>query len=670
MNTVELLNKKIEELRSKINNVSPDVLPEQQQISNNLLIIDVALDALTFEDELLSDEDKFLNYNFEGVISLLSGYEEKVEKLNKVIRDVKTIISMKKDGEYSGAYSQNQTKQLTDFIKELQSFKEELTEELKKTNNNEDTELLMLELESLRDEMSSSKKRKNITFDMAEALYTGYDILNADPKEVEDLFEDLYLLQGGRVRKVVQRADFNAVLKLYKEFVSPEKIELFEGLLNKYRDEITANIDLDNARAILKFFKEVNILDLFERKTLLNISLYGDSEYVKTIYEKIYSNPNKDKEIYFQDILSSVWICKERRRKKPSSGTRRKNAETTKIKSLASECFNFTYNDFEKNASILAENIDVLDIKNPQVFGAHLRDQCLSSEDIEKNKEIINYMNDNTGRFRKNILIGRALSLGQKYKIPVSFFKGDAEEKLHLSVELGLLNPPITSEFLKYEEEIDLVDRFNDNHPGENIRNYYSRFMSKIVNLSKEDYDNLFLQLHDLGPKEFYKGFFSSKKAGEGSNKYKKSVDDIERLVANKFVKDWYSAYINNYDRYDLDISDYNEYISYSNDIPKGYYDEDILDDPLIQKLEERHCVVDRFNENGEIKEEKNSSVYLFGNTIISRLKVLKNASILRNKYGYLNEDMLLSSIVRNSYLTEESFQNIYDEAYERSTTL
>ena len=199
--------------------------------------------------------------------------------------------------------------------------------------------------------------------------------------------------------------------------------------------------------------------------------------------------------------------------------------------------------------------------------------------------------------------------------------------------------------------------------------------MSKFVNLTKEDCDYLFVKLHELGFKNFYNWFLSESKAGEGSNKYvterkEMSENELERVVASTFVKDWYPAYINDYDRYDLDISDYNENINFSNVIPTNYYNEEILDDPLIRKIESNHCVVDEISENGVHRSNMNSSVYLFGNTIISRLKVLRNASILKSKYGYLSEDMLLTSIVRNSYLTEEAFQNIYDEAYERSATL
>ncbi len=675
MNTIELLEQKIEELRQRVNSPVTGDIREQQEIMANLLIVDVALDALTLENNSLTDEEKFFGSDFEKVISLISGHDLEVQEITRTIKGVKNLIDMKSEGIYDGPYHPNQIKQLSDFALELKKLKDKLLEEQKKINNNEETELLMLELESLKNELLNPRKRKDISVDMAESLYNGYDIVNADPKEIEDLFEGLYAVQGGRIRKVVQRADFNDVLKLYREFLSPEKIGLVEDLLRVYRDEVTANIDLENSRAILEFFRDVNILESFERRILVNITLYGDSEYVKVIYERIVSNPSYDREIYFQDLLSSAWICQERRHKKPTSGIRSSNGVRVNEKSLISDCFNFTFDDFKKNADLLLDNIDILGLENPQILGAHLRAQTLSTEAYKQNEGFISVLNDNTGDFRKNVAVGRILGLGKKYKLPVSFFKSDIEDKLHLLIELGLLNPPMTDEFIKYEDSIPLTDRFINNHPNENIRNYYSRFMSKFTNLTDADCDYLFIKLHDLGPEEFYKGFFSVNKAGEGRGAYiteraTVSREDIDGMVANKFVKDWYPAYINNFDRYNLDISDYNEYIKYASDAPTTYYDESILEDPLIKKLEEKHCILDKVVEDSVLREEKNNSVYMFGNTIISRHKVLKNASILKKKYGFLNEDMLLTSIVRKSYLTEEAFQSIYDETYERSATL
>ena len=69
----------------------------------------------------------------------------------------------------------------------------------------------------------------------------------------------------------------------------------------------------------------------------------------------------------------------------------------------------------------------------------------------------------------------------------------------------------------------------------------------------------------------------------------------------------------------------------------------------------------------GDTVELKNEFVYKFGDKLISRYKVLHNATILRDKYGYLDENMLLTSVVRNSFLNEETFKHIKDSVKERS---
>ena len=79
---------------------------------------------------------------------------------------------------------------------------------------------------------------------------------------------------------------------------------------------------------------------------------------------------------------------------------------------------------------------------------------------------------------------------------------------------------------------------------------------------------------------------------------------------------------------------------------------------------------MDLIEDEGKTKEVKNEYVYMFGDRIISRYKVLHNASILKGIYGYLDEDMLLTSIVKNSYLNEEALKNIQASVKEKGVTL
>ena len=81
---------------------------------------------------------------------------------------------------------------------------------------------------------------------------------------------------------------------------------------------------------------------------------------------------------------------------------------------------------------------------------------------------------------------------------------------------------------------------------------------------------------------------------------------------------------------------------------------------------ESNNTVIDFVTQNDEEVERMNEFVYMFDDRIISRYKVLHNATILRKRYGYLDQEMLMTSIVRNSFLTEEEFENIKDTVYNK----
>ena len=60
----------------------------------------------------------------------------------------------------------------------------------------------------------------------------------------------------------------------------------------------------------------------------------------------------------------------------------------------------------------------------------------------------------------------------------------------------------------------------------------------------------------------------------------------------------------------------------------------------------------------------------MFGDRIISRYKVLHNASILKEEYGTLTEDMLMTAIVRNSFLDEKTYKRIENCVWKRGMVM
>ena len=100
--------------------------------------------------------------------------------------------------------------------------------------------------------------------------------------------------------------------------------KLYEKLIRDHKNEVSSKIDLDNAREILQFFKDKNILNEFKRTALLKITIYGKAEYIKeTVYPEIMADPSKD--IFFEDDLASVWIKEKGKNNQESTQEQPKN---------------------------------------------------------------------------------------------------------------------------------------------------------------------------------------------------------------------------------------------------------------------------------------------------------------------------------------------------------
>ena len=140
---------------------------------------------------------------------------------------------------------------------------------------------------------------------------------------------------------------------------------------------------------------------------------------------------------------------------------------------------------------------------------------------------------------------------------------------------------------------------------------------------------------------------------------YLKDSKVIEKIIDDSFVTNYYDALIPNYDAYNDCIKEYLS--SLNSDTVNPYFDDGILNDEGVNELE-KHMIYDTYLVDNDMKKIPNQYVYLFDKCIISRYKVLRNLSILKNKYGYLNNDMILTAVVRNSFIDKDTFELIKDE--------
>jgi len=285
---------------------------------------------------------------------------------------------------------------------------------------------------------------------------------------------------------------------------------------------------------------------------------------------------------------------------------------------------------------------------------------------------------------KKNIELCKLFGLGTITSLPTSCIeRGDIEDKIHLAIELGLLNSPLTPIFREMDKNIVRNEEFQRNIAkkkiyNQSIRNYFQRYLSLLPSRTVNEYAYMFYKLQNEGYIAFYNDFFSDVHAGKGNpeiitSQVREVITDKQKMddfITENFMSEWYSEVVPNYDEYDDVLTVHTDEEKETEYKEQSYIDATILDVPLIKELEEKNTVMDIITINDELVERKNEFVYMFGNRIISRYKVLHNASILKDMYGTLTKEMLMASIVRNSFLDIDTFQEVYKNVMERGKAL
>ena len=632
----------LEMLNDKINDLKQNSQEELKRINNILNIINDTIEAI-------DDEIKFKDYDFSIAINLVNSNSFGILDLEKSITDIKNILVAKYDYHQTFLTLSDEQKQAIKSFKERLGFlKEELEKRIEEQSKIEVDEDTLENLEDLKNLLIGKGRRKYYTYEMIEALFEVIDYDKFTSKDMDELIKELSISKNIKGQIEEDKKDLDEVISLYQEYLGKlVKKDLFK----KYENEICSRIDLINARSIMRFFQENNILDKFSLISILQITLYGRYEYIRDFYyEKVVSKDNKLRNIYFTDAMSCVWINEK-------STTRRRNTtiktsnERNKSSLLYSNIHEVCDDDVWENIRLLKENEDILHEKYDLA-----------------NIDYLWVITKPTWLIKKNIELFRIFNISDVKLTALS--QVDLEDKIHFVIELGLLNSPRNAIFRDIETRVPKYDQFILNgkkkrHINDNILNYYSRNTSEIAKPSYTEYIYWFYKMLRSGKEEFYHDFFSSYRAGT-RNKIDfystedlvtiKDKDALERIVDENFVINYYDALIPNYDMYDEVLREYN--ISPKGDVIVPYYDERILEDDSIKRLEE-HVIADIYTKDGEYRKVNNPYVYVFDRNIISRYKVLRNLTILKNKYGYLNEDMILTSIVRSSYIDKNAFDLI-----------
>ena len=248
--------------------------------------------------------------------------------------------------------------------------------------------------------------------------------------------------------------------------------------------------------------------------------------------------------------------------------------------------------------------------------------------------------------------------------------KPSAIAKINISVELGLLNPPRNKAYKYIESTVPKNREYSISGEkkaySDSILNYFRRNTSQLGSTSYAEYIYLFYRMQRCGKEEFYKTFFSDRRAGTRSREGFNTIEDkniygsakaMNKIVDENFANRFYSQIIENYSTYEKVLKEFSK-TALSNDV-SPYFASSILEEELVEKLEEYRSRDIIENENKKEEIHVNAYAYVFGQTIVSRFKVLRNLTILKKQFGYINEDMILASIAYKSYFSRDVFDTI-----------
>lgn len=630
----------LERINDKINDLSQNSQDELKRTLDILNIINLSIDAL-------SNEQKLKEFDFTIAINLVNKKSFGIVDLEKIMQEIKNLLVAKYD--YKQSYlvlNEDYQKAIKGFRERLGYLKEEFERKKEEQEEVKIDEKILENLLDLKTLLEGKGRRKYYTYEMIESLFEVFDYDSFTYQDIEEFIKELSVSKNIKGKIIEEeKKDINDVIKLFNEFLG-DKIQ--DSLLKKYQNEICSRIDLANAKNILKFFKDNNIINKFSTSMLLSIVIYGRYEYISDFYyEKVLPKNDKLKELYFENAMNGVWINEKSTKRRYNTNTKKSSSKESENKlyvSISDVCDD----DVWENIRLLKENEDILsekyDLSNIDYLWVITKPVWL----IKKNLELFRLFN--ISDIKLSALV-----------------QNDLEDKIHFAIELGLLNTPRTYVFREIEKTVPRYHEFMLNGKRKknfdrSILNYFSRYTSEIGKVSYFEYIYWFYKMQRSGKEEFYKDFFSSFKAGNRNRVDEDTPSEIsnsetmERLIDDNFVINYFDALIPNYDIYSSVIRNYKQ--SEKGDIVNPYYDERVLNDDMVSKLEE-HVAIDIYSDSDEIRKVQNSYVYNFDTNIISRYKVLRNLSILKHQYGYLNTDMILTSVVYNSYITKDTFDKI-----------
>ena len=603
---IEQLYKELDTIKINENITQEEQLQKQQAFLQELI------------DDLSKNVDNIYYLKIDSVLPLIYQKYE-LANIKEQFRLIKLVLDAKLNKHFTVKLTNEQTLLIQEFLNLIREHNQELHTQLEdlKTKKNKDLarkssiEDQIIDLEILIEKIQDPQNIEELT---AEEFLRVYSTVLKNPnlsyQEQKQFLLDWQSYNEDRrtnKKKESKRASLEELIELYQKY----QVEKVIPYLKKHQEEILCRANSHEVEEILKYLQEEdivhhkpNLLSRFEAINLLVITTFGTLNSVKERYEEL-AKEGKMANVFFN--TPSIWI-----RNLPVS-RKRKMEQTKKSKKNENKSTLLTTIAHKVSFEELVENEKYL-----QSLGFDV------SLDLGHN---VATLKTNSLRLKENIGILKKydiLHLDQVKHFAISTLTfSDLATKCDQAIELGLLNPLEESAF-----------------PG---ANNIKKYPSNLIKISEEKICALLYKLkNELPVDEYYHTILSEK-----NNRYLKRdfmVNGYQDMVGNKPITEFKQE---NFASLEDEIPLFKEFEEYIANNFGVNFNPQILQDPLIINLETNHHIVDK------------NFHYVFGTIVISRLKVLRIYSILKEQFPTHLEDALLYAITYQSYLSKNSLEKL-----------
>ena len=643
-----------------ISDIIKNKIVELKDLVNKKDSINIELKEVNNFLEVLNKlNEEMINLDISKLKNILKEYKYEINNIDELFTDVNNLIEyyirIKKDIlKIPFAYSIK-----IDEIKDnLKIIKNELENSLiRDYSSKEEIDLLNKLLLIINKESNEVE----ITKEMLKVLYERI-IVNLNENERIVLYEILHDYNKKEIVEENKRSynKSDELIDLFKDNIYYSKIKKF---IIDNEDELLEVVDIENTKSIVEFLNKSNIINYFDPITLVYVSCYGKIDNVIKVKEElikikdIYDDLCKKKKINddfpydsFCNLLSvAAWLNPPIEKTEPAKKGRKPNDYKPIIMPKSIKNNNQNMANICANVKLICGDLQLLDLD-------YLSIRKLFNNSIIRDAQP--YV------LRKNLELAKAYKL---HSLNISALKNDMEKRINYAIELGLLKAPKLNSAVYTSSVLGTLNNEKLKKQFEGL-SYFEYNTSNLSTFTEKEFAYYTTILSKYGRNELYKKFYNSDHSinnhrsaptfdaqidyrnnflnekdldkKEGDNDYQKSENEVVK--------------INNFKEYaDVLDDDTNRYISFDG----NYFDPEIVYEDIVGTFERDFSIknVDdpKDIENSYINDEY---VYMFKNKLLSRYRILRNASILKQRYGFLSADMFLTCIVKDSFITEEEY--------------